>query len=63
MQKSLFKYQVNPLQFQQLEKKLLAVIDEAGDRLRYFRVAEPTKVRVKQYGKFRLVDFEGALVA
>lgn len=63
MQKSVFECQVSEMQFEQLERALLAEIDEREDNLRFYRITEPVDVRVKQYGTFRSVDFEGPLVA
>lgn len=62
VQKSVFECQVNEMQFEDLERKLLAEIDEQEDNLRFYRITEPTEVRVRQYGVFRSVDFEGTLV-
>lgn len=62
VQKSVFECQVNDMQYEQLERSLLAEIDESEDNLRFYRITEPTELRVKQYGEFRSVDFEGPLV-
>lgn len=62
VQKSVFECQVNEMQFEQLERALLAEIDEREDNLRFYRITEPAQLRVKEYGTFRSVDFEGPLV-
>ena len=62
VQKSVFEYQVNEMQYEQLVRDLLAEIDEEEDSLRFYRITEPAEVRVKQYGKTRSIDFEGPLV-
>ena len=62
VQKSVFECQVNELQFEQLERTLLAEIDEKEDSLRFYRITEPTEIRVRQYGKTQSVDFEAPLV-
>lgn len=62
VQKSVFECQVNEMQFEQLERTLLQEIDEKEDNLRFYRITEPVEVRVKQFGKFRSVDFEGPLL-
>lgn len=62
VQKSVFECQVNEMQFERLERELLAEIDETEDSLRFYRITEPTEIRVKQYGNFRSIDFEGPLV-
>jgi len=62
VQKSVFECQVDEMQLEQLERALLAEIDEAQDNLRFYRITESAHLRVKQYGVFRAVDFEGPLV-
>lgn len=62
VQKSVFECQVNEMQMEQLERALLAEIDETADNLRFYRITESAHLRVKQYGVFRAVDFEGPLV-
>jgi CRISPR-associated protein Cas2 len=62
VQKSVFECQVNEMQFEQLERTLLAEIDNKEDNLRFYRITEPVEVRVKQFGTFRSVDFEGLLL-
>jgi len=62
VQKSVFECQVNDMQLDDLERRLLAEIDEAKDNLRFYRITESAQVRVKQYGTFRSTDFEGPLV-
>jgi len=63
VQKSVFECQVNEMQYERLERSLLAEIDEQADNLRFYRITEPVEVRVKQYGTFRSMDFEGPLIA
>lgn len=62
VQKSVFECQVNEMQFEKLERDLLAEIDETEDNLRFYRITEPVEVRVRQHGVFRAVDFEGPLI-
>lgn len=62
VQKSVFECQVNEMQYEQLVRDLLAEIDEEEDSLRFYRITEPTEIRVKQYGKTQSIDFEGPLV-
>lgn len=62
VQKSVFECEVTEMQFEQLERTLVAEIDETEDNLRFYRITEPTNIRVRQYGKFRSVDFDGPLV-
>ncbi|MBK1703061.1 CRISPR-associated endonuclease Cas2 [Halochromatium glycolicum] len=62
VQKSVFECQVDDMQFEALERRLLDEIDPEADNLRFYRLTEPHHLRVKQYGVFRSVDFEGPLV-
>lgn len=62
VQKSVFECQVNNMEMEDLERRLLAEIDETEDNLRFYRISESAQLRVKQYGAFRAVDFEGPLV-
>ncbi|GMV55425.1 MAG: hypothetical protein AMXMBFR6_12300 [Betaproteobacteria bacterium] len=62
VQKSVFECQVNEMQLEQLERALLAEIDEAQDNLRFYRITESASLRVKQFGMFRSVDFDGPLL-
>lgn len=62
VQKSVFECQVNEMRYEALERELLAEIDQDEDNLRFYRITEPTELRVKQYGTFRAIDFDGPLV-
>lgn len=62
VQKSVFECQVNQMQLEQLERRLLTEIDEAEDNLRLYRVSDSVQVRVKEYGVFRSTDFQGPLL-
>jgi CRISPR-associated protein Cas2 len=62
VQKSVFECQVNDMQFEALERELVAEIDEHEDSLRFYRLTEPAQIRVKQYGIYRSLDFDGPLV-
>jgi len=62
VQKSVFECQVDEMQFEALERKLLAEIDKEADNLRFYRLTDTQRLRVKQYGIFRSVDFEGTLI-
>lgn len=62
VQKSVFECRVNQMQYEELERKLLAEIDEKQDNLRLYRLTEPVDLHIKEHGHFRAVDFEGPLV-
>ena len=62
VQKSIFECQVDVMQFEALERKLLDIIDAEEDCLRFYRLTEPVDLHVKEHGKFKAVDFDGPLV-
>ena len=62
VQKSVFECQVDLAQYEELERSLVAEINEEEDNLRLYRLTEPVDQRVKEFGKFRAIDFEGPLV-
>lgn len=62
VQKSVFECKVDAMQFEDLERRLLAEIDEAEDCLRFYRLTEPVNLHVREYGNFKAVDFDGPLV-
>jgi CRISPR-associated protein Cas2 len=62
VQKSVFECKVDTARFEELERRLLAEIKVEEDCLRFYRLTEPVDVHVREYGKFRSVDFEGPLV-
>jgi CRISPR-associated protein Cas2 len=63
VQKSVFECQVDLMQFEALERRLLAEIDLAEDNLRLYRLNEAVSCQVKEHGCFRATDFNGPLVA
>ncbi|MEW5837785.1 MAG: CRISPR-associated endonuclease Cas2 [Pseudomonadota bacterium] len=62
VQKSVFECNVNAMQYEELERRLVDEIDTEEDNLRFYRLTEPTDLKVKQYGNFRSTDFDGPLV-
>ena len=62
VQKSVFECQLNLMQFEELERALLAEVDIAFDCLRFYRLADGRGCEVREHGKFRSTDFDGALV-
>lgn len=62
VQKSVFECQVNLAQYEELERQLLAEINDQEDNLRLYRLTEPLDKNIKEYGKFRATNFEGPLV-
>lgn len=62
VQKSLFECQVDQMQYEELERRLLAEINLEKDCLRLYRLTEPSELRVKQHGTYRSINFDGPLV-
>jgi len=62
VQKSVFECRVNLMQYEELEHRLLEEIDLEEDNLRLYRLNEPVELHVKEYGRFRAIDFEAPLV-
>lgn len=62
VQKSVFECQVDLMQMEELERRLLAEIDLNQDNLRLYRLPDTRGCEIRQHGIFRSVDFEGPLV-
>lgn len=62
VQKSVFECKLNRVQFEDLERKLLGIVDPQSDCLRFYQLTEPVELHVKEYGNFHAVDFDGPLV-
>ena len=62
VQKSVFECKVDQMHYEDLERRLLAEINDKEDNLRLYHLTEPVELHIKQYGNFRAVDFEGPLV-
>ena len=62
VQKSVFECQVNLMQLEELERRLLAEIDLDEDCLRLYRMPDTRGCEVREHGKFKATDFDGPLV-
>lgn len=62
VQKSVFECQVNLMQLEDLERRLLAEIDAVQDCLRLYRLADGKGCEVREHGKFKATDFDAPLV-
>jgi CRISPR-associated protein Cas2 len=62
VQKSVFECQLDIAQFETLERRLLAEINEKQDCLRLYRMPETRGFEVLEHGSFKAVDFDGPLV-
>lgn len=63
VQKSVFECSVDQMQMEELERRLLDEINEQEDSLRLYRLTEPVSLRVKEYGRFHAISFDGPLMA
>ncbi len=62
VQKSVFECDLNLMQLEELERLLLAAIDENTDNLRIYRLSENANWNIRQYGVFRSIDFKAPLI-
>ena len=62
VQYSVFECRVDAATYEILEAKLLEEMDEKVDNLRIYRLVEPVKKHVKEFGKFKATDFESPLI-
>lgn len=62
VQKSVFECKVDKTTYEVLEKELLDEIDSNEDNLRLYRLSEPLEEHVKEFGKFKAVDFDAPLM-
>jgi CRISPR-associated protein Cas2 len=62
VQKSVFECQINLMQMEELERRLLAVIDLQQDCLRLYRLPDSKGCEVREHGKFKATDFDAPLV-
>ena len=62
VQKSVFECQVDLMQMEDLERRLLAEIEPAEDNLRLYRMPDTRGCEVREHGTFRSTDFDGPLV-
>lgn len=62
VQKSVFECQVNLMQMEELQRRLLEEINESQDCLRLYRMPDAKGFEVREYGAFKATDFEGPLV-
>lgn len=62
VQKSVFECQVNLMQMEELQRRLLEEIDESEDCLHLYRMPDTKGFEVREHGAFKATDFEGPLV-
>jgi len=62
VQKSVFECQVNLMQMEELQRRLLAEIELSEDNLRLYRMSEGSGCEVREFGVVRAINFEEPLV-
>ncbi len=62
VQKSVFECQINLMQMEELERKLLIEMDVEHDCLRLYRLSDAKGCEVREHGKFKATDFDAPLV-
>lgn len=62
VQKSVFECQVSLAEFEALERRLLAEINDTEDCLRLYRIPDTRGSEVREHGTFKAVDFDGPLI-
>ncbi len=62
VQKSVFECQVDLMQLEELERRLLSEIDADQDCLRLYRIAQAKGFEVREHGRFKAIDFDEPLV-
>lgn len=62
VQKSVFECSVNEVQYEEVMRRLVEIIEEKEDSLRVYRLTEPKEKHVTVYGINTAVDFEEPLV-
>ena len=62
VQQSVFECRANAMQIEELERRLLDIINLQEDCLRFYRLTEPVDLHVKEFGKFKAVDFDKPLI-
>lgn len=63
VQFSVFQCNVDPAQWAQLRARLINIIDEEKDSLRFYFLGSNWKRRVEHVGAKKTVDLEGPLIA
>ena len=62
VQKSVFECSVSEMQFEELVRRLVEIIDEKDDSLRVYRLIEPKEKYVQVFGVDMSVDFNEPLI-
>ena len=62
VQKSVFECSLSPADLERLKRKLLAIIEEKEDNLRFYRLQEPREKYLQAFGRAPSYDIHHPLV-
>lgn len=62
VQKSVFECRIDVAGMEDLERRLLQVIDLGTDCLRLYRLSDARGCEVREHGRFKATDFDAPLV-
>ena len=63
IQKYVFECTVNDVTFHHMKSRLLDIIDEEHDSIRFYKLPEGRDKRVEEYGQGNVADLTGPLLA
>ena len=62
VQRSVFECTVSGVIYERMKSRLLKVVDETEDSIRFYKLPEGRDRYVEEYGRGQVVDFTGPLV-
>ncbi|HZA24668.1 MAG TPA: CRISPR-associated endonuclease Cas2 [Dehalococcoidia bacterium] len=62
VQKSVFECTVSDKTYEVMKARLLRIIDQEEDSLRFYKLPEERDRRVEEFGRSGIIDFRGPLV-
>ena len=63
VQKSVFECTINDMVFHRMKERLLDIIDEEQDSIRFYKLPESREKHVEEFGQGNVVDYTGPLLA
>ncbi len=63
VQLSVFECSVGPVQWVELRRRLLSIIDDKEDSLRFYFLGDEATPKVEHHGTKRPIDLDGPLIA
>lgn len=62
VQKSVFECRIDLAAMEELERRLLRIVDLGTDCLRLYRLSDARGCEVREHGRFKATDFDAPLV-